>query len=351
MNLIKSLQDSGHAVYVIAPFDEYTEKVKSKGVMFEEISMNIKGKNPFQDLFLIHQYAKLLKKIQPNVILTFTIKPTIYGNIAARFFRIKVISNITGLGTIFIKPSLSTNIAAILYKISLLKCHKVFFQNQTDYRFFRKSGFVKKQQAVIIPGSGIDVNKFKITQRSFNTENLKILFVGRIIKDKGVVEFLKAAREIKQLNKNILFYVVGKLGYENHTALKEKEFQEYIDDNTIEYLNHSDNILDVYKKSDIMVLPSYREGMSRALLEAASMSMPLITTDVPGCREIVNNEVNGYLIKVRSIKDLTLKLKKIINLTEKDLILMGQESRKLIEENFSEELVIKKYLNEINATI
>ncbi len=347
MNLIKSFQENNHEIFLIAPYDDYTEVITSKDVVYEKITMNIKGKNPFQDLLLINRYIKLFKKIKPDLVLTFTIKPTLYGNIAARLLKIKVISNITGLGTIFIKPSFSTYIAAILYKIALAKCHKVFFQNHTDYRFFRRKGFIKNGQAEIVPGSGIDVDKFKISSRKVDIKNLKILFVGRIIKDKGIIEFLEAARFIKSLNKNVLFYVVGKMGYNNRTAVTENEFKTYVDDKTIEYFNHTDDILSIYKSTDIMILPSYREGMSRALLEAAAMNMPLIATNVPGCREIIDDGVNGYLVKVRSVKDLSFKLKKIIELSEDDLIKMGDESRKLVLNNFSEKIVIGKYENEI----
>ncbi len=349
MNLIQALQEKGHEVILMAPKDEYTDAVKEKGVLFEEVQMNIKGQNPIQDLKLIIAYRAIFKRIQPDLLLTYTIKPTIYGNLAARANQIKVISNITGLGTIFIKPSFSTSIAAILYKIALARCARVFFQNQTDYRFFRRKRFVKWEQCDIVPGSGIDIQKFSYEDRRFNMKNLKVLFVGRIIRDKGVVEFLEAARGLKETHPTVEFFVVGKLGYENKTALSKTEFQKYVEDAVVTQIEHTDDMVAVYKKMDVMVLPSYREGMSRALLESAAMKMPIIATDVPGCREIVNDTVNGYLVKVKSIEDLTRKLNKMLSLSESQLINMGNESRLLVEQQFSEYLVIDKYLNAIDS--
>ncbi len=349
MNLIKALQEKGHEITLLAPKDEYTDSIKKKGILFEEVKMNIKGQNPFQDARLILTYRTIFKRIDPDLLLTYTIKPTIYGNIAARFGNSKVISNVTGLGTIFIKPSFATFVAATLYKIAFKKCHKVFFQNKTDYRFFRKKGFVKPLQCDIVPGSGIDVRKFKVDTRSFDKSLLKILFVGRVIRDKGVVEFLEAAKEVKSNNPNTAFYVVGKIGYENKTALSLGEFQSYVDQGIVNHIEHTDDMIGIYKEMDIMVLPSYREGMSRALLEAASMKMPIIATDVPGCREIVTQGVNGYLVKVKSIEDLTDKLRRMLSLSEDQLVKMGLESRALVEKEFSEHLVIEKYLEAISS--
>lgn len=345
--MVKEFIKKGHEIILVAPHDKYVNFLEQEGVRFKSININKMGLNPIQDIKLTWQYCRLMRKIQPDVLLTFTIKPTIYGNIASRFTKTKTISNITGLGTIFIKPSFATKLAMVLYRFALGKCGKVFFQNPTDYRFFKLKGLVSATQSAVIPGSGIDVVRFQHPKRSFSEGKLKFLFVGRIIKDKGIVEFLEAAKIVGEKFPDSRFHVVGKMGYENRTALSKDEFREYLKNERISYLAYTDNMGDVYKTNDIMVLPSYREGMSRALLEAAAMKMPIITTNVPGCREIVKDSVNGYLVKSKSIEDLVKAMKKILSLKEEELIKMANNSRNLIENNFSDKLVLQMYLDAI----
>lgn len=333
---------------VIAPRDEYTEKLIQLGVHFENVTINLKGQNPIQDLFLIKQYYRIFKRIKPNVALAFTIKPNIYGNIAAKFSNTAVISNITGLGTIFIKRSVATAIASILYKWSFSKCSVVFFQNRTDHRFFQMKKLIRVSQGALIPGSGVNVNRFHHKDRTIDNTKLKFLFVGRIIKDKGVIEYLHAAKTLKKNFPNLEFFMVGKTGYDNKTALTEEEFNVYLEEGGIKHFEHTDDIIDVYKKMDIIVLPSYREGMSRTLLEAASMRMPIITTNVPGCREVVKNGVNGFLVKPRDKEDLIEKMKKIVVLSNDELLNMGKESREIVLDQFSEDTVVSKYIEAID---
>ena len=351
LGLIKSLQSKDFKVVVVAPRDEYTEKLIPLGVQFENVAINLKGQNPFQDLMLVKQYHEIFKKVKPDVALTFTIKPNIYGNIAAKFSNTAVISNITGLGTIFIKKSLATFIATLLYKWSFSRSRVVFFQNRTDQRFFQMKKLVNSSQGALISGSGVDVGRFHFEDRKIDNTKLKFLFVGRIIKDKGVVEFLHAAKTLRKDFPHLEFFMVGKTGYDNRTALTEKEFNSYLLEGGIKHFEHTDNIIDVYKKMDIIVLPSYREGMSRTLLEAASMKMPIITTNVPGCREVVRDGVNGFLVKPKDEKDLIEKMSKISRLSNHELLEMGKESREIVLNQFSEDAVVGKYMEAINHII
>lgn len=350
LGLVDALEKKGYEVSIWAPLDAYTRHLTDRGLDVQPAHINLKGSNPITELRLIWTYWKLIRRHKPDVILTFTIKPTLYLNLASKFSRVKVLSNITGLGTLFIKPSFSTWIAMRLYKSALKSCTKVFFQNESDYRFFRLKRIISSGQAEQIPGSGINFEKFNIEKRGVDVNEIKFLFVGRLLKDKGIIEYLEAAKKIIHTHTNVKFYIVGQLGYDNATSISQQVLNSYLSPGKIEYMGQSDQIKVVYRDMDIMVLPSYREGLSRSLLEAGAMKMPLITTNVPGCRELVCNSKNGFLVSARKVDALVTAFNKILSLSEEEILRMGEESRKCIEENFSERIVIDKYIKEITNT-
>lgn len=350
LNLIKQLQSLGHNVMAVAPQDEYVSKLEALDVQCYHVNLNSKGTNPLSDIKLVFQYYKLFKKLKPDCILSYTIKPNIYGNFAARLLSIPTINNISGLGTLFIKKSMATHIGKLLYKFSLSSSHHVFFQNSDDKTLFIKNRLVNKKITSVIPGSGVDVLKFNC-KRTQNEAD-KFLFVGRLIADKGVFEYLDAAVAVLEKYPNKEFLIVGELGYNNKTALSITQLEAYTDKYPqIKYLGKTDNIVNLLQSVDVMVLPSYREGLSKSLIEAASMKLPIITTNVPGCKDVVDDMFNGFLCKVKSKHSLEKAIYSMISLTEEERLEFGVNGRKKVIDEFSSKIVNKIYLDKIKMII
>lgn len=350
LTLIKDLLENGYEIFAVASRDGYVDKLEELGVKCYHVNINSKGTNPIADLKLVYQYFKLFRLIKPNLILSYTIKPNIYGNLAARLFRIPTINNISGLGTIFIKNSIVTYIGKLLYRLSLFSSYHVFFQNNDDKSLFTDKKLVTKNLSSVIPGSGVNTNKFNFT-RTQNNAN-KFLFLGRLIRDKGICEYLDAAVTVLEKYPKKEFLIVGELGSNNKTALSSKELNHYINNYTqIKYLGKTDNVIDLLQSVDVLILPSYREGLSKSLIEAASMKLPIITTSVPGCRDVVEDGFNGLLCDVRSKFSLEKAISKMIDLKEKDRLQFGLNGRIKVINRFSSDIVNKIYINKINELI
>jgi len=346
VELINALQSKGHEVIALAPKDAYATKLEALGVKCVNINMNQQGINPFGDLKLIRDYYSIFKMIQPDLILSYTIKPNIYGNLAAKILAIPTINNISGLGTIFIKKTVISYIGRLLYKIGLTCSSHVFFQNNEDQQLFIKYKLIKPTKNSVIPGSGVDTTYFK-SNRTTNLGN-RFLFVGRLIRDKGVIEFLEAALKILQTYPDKQFLLIGELDCNNKTALNKSSLDYYLNQSSqIQYLGKTDDIKSLLSEVDVMVLPSYREGLSKSLTEAASMSLPIITTDVPGCREVVEHKFNGILCQVKSMSSLENAILEMILLSNETRHSMGLKGRLKIIDTFSNTIVIKTYLQQI----
>ncbi len=343
LGLLKALQEEGYRIVAIAPKDDYSEKLEALGFEYHNIDINNKGTNPIEDAKLVFAFYKLYKEIDPDILLQYTIKPNIYGSMAAGMLGIPVISNISGLGTVFLNDSLSSKIARFLYKISLKK-NTVFFQNNDDRDLFVKNNLIKVEQTTLVPGSGINTELFKPKQiQEENKKDITFLFIARLVRDKGIVEYIEAVKKIKSDYLNIQFKVLGSLYPGNPTAITQEELNTWIDDGYIEYLGHSDDVKLEILKVDCIVLPSYREGLSRVLLEAASLAKPIITTDTPGCRDVVNNGVNGYLCEVKDADSLAEQMEKMILLSDEARGEMGKKGREKVMKEFDEKIVIGKY--------
>lgn len=342
VGLLKALQKEGHRIICIAPYDEYSKKLEELGFEYHNVNMNNKGTNPIEDLKLIFDYYKLYKKVNPDVILQYTIKPNIYGSIAARILRKKVISNISGLGTVFLNDSTSSKIAKWLYKVSLVK-NKVFFQNNDDKNLFVNSKLVKESQTDLLPGSGINTEIFKPLEEKLSNEKLTFMMIARLVRDKGIIEYIEAIKNIKQRYNHVEFKLLGNLYEGNPTAITQSELDSWIGEGLVDYLGHSDNVKSEILKVDCIVLPSYREGLSRVLLEAAALAKPIITTNTPGCKDVVDDEKNGFLCKVKSSSDLSNKIEKMIKISEEERKKMGENSREKVIKEFDERIVIDKY--------
>ena len=349
LGLIEALQENGYKIIAIAPIDDYSQKLIEKNVEHHDIAMNNKGTNPFEESKLIYSYYKLYKKIKPDMLLHYTAKPNIYGSIAAKMLGIPVINNITGLGTIFLHDSLSSKIAKLLYRVTLKIPHKVFFENPNDKNIFVEQKFIENKKADLIPGCGINTDRYRPLEniKSDNKDFVKFLFIARLVKDKGLIEYIEAIKLLRTKYLNMEFAILGPYYPGNPTAIGEDIMSEWLKEGIVDYLGTSDDVKSVISEYDCIVLPSYREGLSRVLLEAASMAKPIVTTDVPGCKEVVVHGENGFLCKKKDACDLALKMEQIIQLTHSERVQMGIRGRKKVIKEYDEKLVIEKYLNTI----
>jgi glycosyltransferase involved in cell wall biosynthesis len=310
-----------------------------------EIKMNNMGTNPVEDTELIYDYYQLFKEIKPDILLLYTIKPNIYGSIAAKLLDIPVISSITGLGTVFLHDNVSSKIAKLLYKIALKIPRKVFFENPYDEKVFIDQGFVEKEKVVLIPGAGINTHKFMPIEEEFHKKyQIKFLFIARLVKDKGLIEYIEAIRLLRDKYPNIEFAILGPYYPGNPTAITKKEMDGWVEEGLVNYLGESDDVKSIISEYDCVVLPSYREGLSRVLLEAASMAKPIVTTNVPGCKDVVEDGVNGFLCEKEDALDLADKMEKIIQLTHAERIQMGKRGREKVVKEFDEPIVNNKYI-------
>jgi len=346
--LIKSIKKNGYRVVVLASADNYSEKLKEIVDEFHEIKLDSSGVNPIKDTYLIFQIYKICKIIKPTVVLNFTIKPVIYGTFASILIGgVPVINTITGLGTAFISTGLANKVAKYFYKFTFKHAHLVFFQNPDDQQFFKELNIITRDNTKLVSGSGVDLVKFKPTKNK-KRNNIKILFIGRIIADKGIYELIESAKIINKEYNNVTFVLMGMLGVKNRTSISKSEVEDWVNEGIIDYVPFKDDIRCILGDSDLVVLPSYREGTPKTLIEAASMEKPLIATDVPGCREVVIDEVNGFLCQVKNSVSLASKIKKFIELDYYRKIEMGKKSRELAEKKFDIIKVNNCYVNEIN---
>jgi len=342
LGLLKALQHEGYRVIAIAPSDAYVQRLEDEGIECFDIQMNNKGTNPIEDIRLIFDFYRLYKKCSPDVILQYTIKPNIYGSFAAGLLGIPVISNISGLGTVFLNDSFSSKVARFLYRVALKVPKKVFFQNSHDKALLVSLHLVKEKKADVVAGSGIDTQKFAPRIRERLSRKRSFLFIGRLIKDKGLIEYIEAARELSKEHAAV-FYVLGGYYANNPSSIEQKQMQMWEREGVVTYLGETDEVAEVIASVDCVVLPSYREGLSRVLLEAASMAKPLVTTRVPGCQEVVEDGITGYLCQARSSDALAMAMKNIIALSSSECIAMGQRGREKMKQEFDEKKVILKY--------
>jgi glycosyltransferase involved in cell wall biosynthesis len=352
--LIKALKNTGYHVVAIAPKDIYSQKLVDTDIEYFEIKMNNMGTNLFEDINLVYDYYKLFKKLKLDIVLLYTIKPNIYGSIAAKMLHIPVISSITGLGTVFLHDKVSSKIAKLLYKLTLRIPQKVFFENPYDKNVFLEQGFIKnKEQIVLIPGAGINTNKYiPISKIEFDESNqTKFLFIARLVKDKGLIEYIEAIRLVLSQYPHAEFAILGPYYPGNPTAITEKEMDEWVKEGIVTYMGESDDVRTIIAEYDCIVLPSYREGLSRVLLEAASMAKPIITTNVPGCKDVVEDGINGFLCEKQNIEDLAARMEQVIHLSKEELLQMGKSGRAKVIKEFDEPLVNSKYINAIQEIL
>jgi len=287
---------------------------------------------------------------RPDVYLGYTIKPNIYGGVAAKFLNIPVINNISGLGMMFVNYNWKTRLIKTLYRYGISKSFKVFFQNKDDRQIFIDDHIVQINKTDILPGSGVDLSHFSYTPKN-NNQTTRFLLIARLLWDKGIQEYIDAASVLRDKYDNLEFCLMGFIDQKNPNAVSKAQIDTWDNKGYIKYLGSSDDVRKEIIKSDCVVLPSYyREGVPRSLLESAAIGRPIITTNSVGCREVVDDEVNGYLCQAGSSRDLTEKMERFLSLTAELRSKMGAKSRQKMEIEFDEQIVVQKYLQSVQET-
>lgn len=339
--IVKKFIELGHKVYVVSPNGEYIKYIMDMGAEFIPIEMNRHGINPFKELFLIRKIKKIFKKIKPDYILTFTIKPNIYGGIVARKLKIPYIANITGLGTAVENKGILQKITVLLYKYAFKDIKRVFFQNNENMQFF-----IDKKIAIgkhkLLPGSGVNLNEF--TPLEYPSDDvIRFAFISRIMKEKGIDQYLEAAQVIKSKYQNVEFHVCG-FCEENYQE-KLKDFNEK---GIIIYHGMVNDIKLILKNIHCVVHPTYYpEGISNVLLESCASCRPIITTDRSGCKEVVDDGKNGFMVPIKNSEKLIEAIEKFMLLNYQEKLNMGKNGRLKVEKYFNRDIVIENYLEMI----
>lgn len=344
--LVRALKQAGYEPILVAPDDPASaEQVRQLGAEKMPVVLSRSGMNPLADARLFLAYRRILRKRRPLAFLGFTIKPNIYGSLAARMTGVPAIANISGLGTAFLGRGGLMRIVTAMYRSTLRSAAVVFFQNRDDLELFLELGAVAPGQADLLPGSGVDLERFQPSPLPRGAPIF--LLVARLLGDKGVREFAGAARLLRADYPDARFQLLGPIDEGNRTAVTRAELDGWVAEGTVEYLGAADDVRPFIGKATAVVLPSYREGLPRSMLEAAAMARPLVTTDVPGCREVVADGVNGFLCAARSSESLADAMRKLCRLTPPQRRAMGQAGRRMVEERFDEKLVIGAYFDRL----
>jgi len=347
LNLIKSLQANGHEVHTIAPTDSHTPFLLEQGCHHHKLRMDSRGANPIKDIALIFELYSIYRRVKPDIILHYTIKPNVYGTLAAAILRIPVVNNVCGLGTVFLKKDMISRVAKVLYRLSFRFARKVFFQNPDDRDLFIGEKLVPENAVDLLPGSGIDLKKFTPLPFTRNTE-FTFLLISRLITDKGILEYVEAVKKLKSEGVHARFQVLGAVDEEHKRGIERSVINSWIKAGTIEYLGTTEDVRPFIHRADCVVLPSYREGTPRVLLEAASSAKPIIATNVPGCNHVVEDQLNGLLCNLKDANDLAEKMKTMALLNDDRLKSFGINGRHKMETQFDENQVITKYLQTLN---
>ncbi len=338
------------SIIAYAKNDDYKINLEKKNIKTFSANLHNRKFSPLSDLHYLFKLINIIRLERPDLVLNFNLKPIIYGNILSNIFNIKTISNITGIGSSFLGNIFTKLLVKTLYKISFKKENHIFFQNKEDHIFFLKNKIVSKKHSNydILPGSGVNllVNEYsEIPKRS----NINFILISRLIKDKGVNEFIEVAQIIKKKYNHIYFTIIGDIEDSNESRKLLKKIKKLSSENILNYLGFKNKVNKYIQESDCVVLPSYREGLSRVLLEGMSVGRPIITTNVPGCRELVNG--NGYLAEPRSISSLLYYTNQFINLDYLDKLKMGKLSRAVVERHYNVDIIIQKYIQTINQKL
>lgn len=342
--LLQAFSEDGHEVCVSLPSDENVDKLKGLCRIIET-PFDRRGVNPVKDMGLFIAYLRLLKREKPDVVLTYTIKPNLYGGLACRIKKVPYLCNVTGLGTAIENGGLLSKILLRFYKISMQAAQRVFFQNMRNRDFMMKKGIALENNA-LLPGSGVNLIAHPFRDYPAEDKHVRFLAVIRIMKDKGIEEYLEAAQVMKMRDKSLKFYLVGE--YEEETrSFYEPQINELCEKKVIKYFGHIDNVEEVMARSHIIVHPSYHEGLSNVLLEAAACGRPVLASDINGCIETFSEGESGFGFAPKSTDALVSAMEKILVLSTEERRQMGIAGRAWVEKNFDRKIVIQTYRKEL----
>lgn len=343
--LLEGLISKNNEVYISLPNDEYVPKLEKLRCKFIESYLDRRGTNPITDMKLLLHYINIIKRIKPDIVLTYTIKPNVYGGMACSITKTPYLTNITGLGTSVENKGLIQKITLMLYRVGLKKSLCVFFQNNHNKKFFVNNKIVKSKTR-LIPGSGVNLEEHNFEEYPEDDKTFRFLFIGRIMKAKGIDELLQAAKKIKEAYPYVQFDLIGDVE-EDYT----QQLVELNKKGIIKYHGHQDDIHSFIKKSHAIVLPSYHEGTANVLLESASSGRPVLASKVPGCIEAFDEGVSGFGFKVKNVDSLIETIITFIELPYEKKKNMGFAGRRKMEKEFDRNFVINAYTNEIDMII
>ena len=350
--VVQRLVSEGWSLVVAAPATDEEREAFNLPAKVLSIVLDRSGLNPLRDLGLFLHYRRLLRSICPVAYLGWTIKPNIYGALAARMVGVPAILNVSGLGTAFLGSGLFARFVGLLYRVAFARAHVVFFQNADDRALFVERGLLRAEQARLLPGSGIDLDHYRLTPLPQGPP--VFLLIARLLGDKGVREFVAAATLLRDELPDVRFQLLGPIDRDNRSAVTQGEVDVWVADGMVEYLGTADDVRPAIASASVVVLPSYREGLPRTLLEGAAMGRPLVATDVPGCRDLVDDGVNGLLCAARDARSLADAMRRMASFEGDKLGAMGRASREKAQRGFDERLVTDAYvgaLRELAVTI
>lgn len=329
-------------VYISLPNGEFVPELESMGCKFIDTPLERHGINPFQELKLRNLYKKIIFDVKPDIVFSYTIKPNIYGGMACRFLKVPCVMNITGLGTAVENDGLMQKFMLVLYKLALPGARKVFFQNNMNEQFFADFKLALGKHDML-PGSGVNLDYYTVSEYP-PEDTIEFAFISRIMKEKGIDQYLHAAKVIRQKYPQTRFHVYGSCESEYDGKL-----QRFLDDDTVIYHGFVKDMDTIYRKTHCIVHPTYYpEGMSNVLLEASASGRPIITTNRSGCREVIDDGVNGFIVKQKESADLIEKIERFIKLPYEAKKAMGLAGRAKVEKEFDRRIVVRKYLEELN---
>lgn len=343
LELVERLLADGHQVVISSPYGERIDKLVELGCEYHDITMDRHGMNPISEIKLLENYKKLIKEVKPDIILGYTIKPNIYGAIAAGAKNIPFVANITGLGTAVENPGFSQKVTIGLYHIAFRKVQRVFFQNTENQQFFEKHRIATDKHK-LLPGSGVNLTRFSVKPYP-QDDIIRFAFISRIMKEKGIDQYLDAAKVIKEKYPNTEFHICGFCEDEY-----EGKLNEYVDNGTVVYHGMIKNVSEFLTNMNCVVHPTYYpEGISNVLLEGAASGRPIITTDRSGCREVVEDSINGFMIPQKDSEKLVETIEKFMKLSNDEQRAMGLAARAKVEREFDRQIVVEAYMKEIEG--
>ena len=334
--LIQAIISKNNSVKAYTPFDLKVDELRDMGVDLCETKLERRGMNPLKDFKLFFQYLKIIKNERPDLVITYTIKPNVYGGVACSIFNVPYAVNITGLGSAFENGRILKNIAALMNKIACKKAKVVFFENEENRQFFVREHIVKEKQTYRLNGAGVNLERYHVTPYP-KGETIKFLFMGRIMKEKGIDELFTAMRRLVQNGVKCELDVLG--GYEeNYKDIIDK----YESEGWLHYYGYQEDVRPYIERCHCFVLPSWHEGMANTNLECAASARPVITSNISGCKEAVIDKKSGFLVEKQKIEDLFDKMKKFTNLTYAEREQMGLVGRAHMEDIFDKKKVVKE---------